>query len=515
MSSGLTYSVSPAELAAWDSALGQLEGDRERERWARDPVSWAASRAGMFLWSKQREIAGLLAAHRKVAVQSCHGAGKTVLAAVIAAWWLDTHPVGEALVVSSAPSYTKVHHLLWHEIRRLHRKAGLLHPKAGLPGRVKLSDEWLSDDDELIGVGRKPPDYDEDAFQGYHRRYMLVILDEAGGIPPNIWTAVESITTNTNVRVLVIGNPDDNSSEFAKVCAGRPGWETVRINAWDTPNLTGEPVPDYLADLLVSREWVEDKLAVWGADNPLYIAKVLGLFSDAADGLIPLSWINAAQDRWVTWKAGYDGSHEPAGRRIFGVDVARFGEDKTAIATRQGHVVLDVERFSKFDTVATTGLVEARLVHPKSLAVVDADGVGGGVVDLLRSHRRNVVAYSGAAGTRRRDRTGTQRFFNTRSAAWWGVRELLDPAFDPTLCLPPDDQLAADLSTPKWPDTTGNVIKVELKAEITKRLGRSPDTGDAVVQALWVDAASVEQPAPGGKPRPRAVAYANSVGGWS
>jgi hypothetical protein len=139
------------------------------------------------------------------------------------------------------------------------------------------------------------------------------------------------------------------------------------------------------------------------------------------------------------------------------------------------------------------------------------------VVDLLRSHGKNVVAYSGAAKTRKRDRTGTQRFFNTRSAAWSNVREILDPAFGSAVCLPPTttdasgrvtDMLAADLAAPKWPETTGNIIKVEAKLDIMKRLGHSPDTGDAVVQAMWVDTIPRDDVE---SPRPRARGYAESV----
>jgi hypothetical protein len=251
--------------------------------------------------------------------------------------------------------------------------------------------------------------------------------------------------------------------------------------------------------VLPSREHIDDLKHRVGRDEPACSSRRCSASSPTpTDNLIPLSWIQAAQRRWTLWHETYDGTHQPPGRNIFGVDVARFGEDKTAIANRQGHVVHTVETWSKLDTVAVTGLVEARLTaHIQSTSVVDADGIGGGVVDLLRSHGKNVVAYSGAAKTNRSDRTGTQRFFNTRSAAWYNCREILDPAFGSTVCLPPtttdatgrvSDMLAADLAAPKWPDTTGNIIKVEPKIDIMKRLGHSPDTGDAVVQALWLDA---------------------------
>jgi hypothetical protein len=109
-------------------------------------------------------------------VQSCHDSGKSYVAGLAAAWWVDTHPHGEAFVVSTAPSYPQVHAILWEEIRKQHRRGKL-------PGRVLQSDEWKLDDGTLIGWGRKPSDTDEHGFQGIHRRFVLVKLPpKRGGI---------------------------------------------------------------------------------------------------------------------------------------------------------------------------------------------------------------------------------------------------------------------------------------------------------------------------------------------
>lgn len=491
-----------SDLAAWEVALERLS----RPDYSNDIAAWARNRLGVHLWSKQVEIAMSVAHNRRTAVQSAAGIGKSFLAAVIALWWIDTHPHGEAIVVTTAPTGEQVGAILWEEIRKHHRLGNL-------PGTVQrgLPVRWVLDDGTLVGLGRKPADHSQSAFQGIHRRYVLVILDEAGGCGANLWAGAEAITTNEDCRILAIGNPDDSSSHFAGVCSRSELWNGIKVSAFDTPNLTGEDVPHEMRMVLPSRQQIDDLKIEWGESNPLFIAKVLGEFADANDGLIPLSWIQAAQRRWTEWNTDYDGSHQPPGRLIYGVDVARFGDDKTAIAERQGHVIHQVERFSKFDTIAVCGLVEARLAgHSASTAVVDADGIGGPLVDLLRSRGRNVIPYSGASATKRRDRSGTQRFGNTRSAAWYNVRELLDPSFGPDLCLPNDDKLAADLAAPKWPETTGNIIKVEPKIEFAKRLGRSPDTGDAVVQSLWVDA--IPRQPQGDRPtRPRARSYADSI----
>ncbi|WP_347042032.1 hypothetical protein, partial [Brachybacterium nesterenkovii] len=175
-----------------------------------DPKAWAVDKLGVHLWSKQQAIFDSVTEHRRTAVKSCHGAGKSFSAGALAAWWIDTHPVGEAIVVSTAPTYKQVHAVLWEEIRKQHRKGGL-------PGAVTLDDEWKIGD-VLVGMGRKPADHDAHGFQGIHRRYVLVLLDEACGIPAPLWDAVEAITTNDDARILAIGNPDDPNTQFGTVC---------------------------------------------------------------------------------------------------------------------------------------------------------------------------------------------------------------------------------------------------------------------------------------------------------
>ena len=146
--------------------------------------------------------------------------GKSFIAARIAAWWLASRsPIGEAFVVTTAPTRTQVRAILWREIARAHR-AGRL------PGRLNQTEWYMpaGEKEELVAYGRKPSDWDEDAFQGIHARYVLAILDEAGGVPRSLYTAVETITTSEECRVLAIGNPDHPGTQFARVCRS-PDWD--------------------------------------------------------------------------------------------------------------------------------------------------------------------------------------------------------------------------------------------------------------------------------------------------
>ena len=156
---------------------------------------------------------------------------------------------------------------------------------------------------------------------------MLVIIDEAGGVPKSIFDAVDALATNIDARVVAVGNPDDPASHFATICKPGSGWHVETISAFDTPAYTGEKVPEELLPLLVSPEWVEERKLRWGINSPIYQSKVLGEFPDLSDDTLILpSWIEAAQKRTL-----------PRTRRpLVAADIARFGEDETVIMRREG-----------------------------------------------------------------------------------------------------------------------------------------------------------------------------------
>ena len=178
-----------------DRAADLLDERAEKEavsgQHASDPWAWARDRLGVHLWSKQVEIAESVRDHRQTAVKSCHGVGKSFLAAQLVAWWLDIHPPGEARVVTTAPTGDQVKAILWSEINGAFAKA----EARGTPflGRINETDWKLGK--RLIAFGRKPSDYNPHAFQGIHAKYVLVILDEACGINQQFWTAAKAIAT--------------------------------------------------------------------------------------------------------------------------------------------------------------------------------------------------------------------------------------------------------------------------------------------------------------------------------
>jgi hypothetical protein len=470
--------------AAFGSAIDQIETDTVHRRHRNDPAAWAKDVLGVHLWSAQREIARSVVENRLVAVQSAAGVGKSYLASILALWFGSVYPQWITKVVTTAPSSNQVSAILWGEIKRHHAQSGL-------PGRVLGTDEWVSDDGKWVtGFGRKPPDYATSVFQGHHAQNMLIIADEAGGLDEKMFEDLFAIATGKNVHILAIGNPDDNSSYFAKMCQPGSNWATHKISVYDSPKFTGEDVPEDVLDAMPDPASVDAMRLEFGEDNAYFKAKVLGEFADSGDGLIPLSWVEAAVRRWHDATDETKPTPAPVGRTIFGVDVARFGKDATAIATRKGTVCYSIDTHQGKDNVEVATLVEGMLAsEPFSTAVVDVDGLGSGVVDILRHRARPVIAYSGGEGTRRRTRDGKQRFARVRTAAWYHLRELLNPALGASIALPDDQLLIRELVAIRWPQNpTSNILQIERKDQVRKRLQRSTDRADAVVMAFWFDA---------------------------
>lgn len=443
-----------------------------------DPVDWAAKKAGIDLWSKQQEIIRSIRDNRRTAVQSGHGIGKSLTASVAASWWVDTHPTDQTMVVTTAPSVKQVHAILWEEIRKIHGQAGLA-------GEVQISDNWLIGG-RLVGFGRKPQDHDRDAFQGLHRKYLLVIIDEAAGIPEWLWGSARDIATGEHCRMLAIGNPTDPSSYFRRVCRPNSGWNVIKVSVFDSPNFTGEKVSKSVSEDLTSDKYIEDAKRDLGEGSPMWRARVEGEFPDVDEfSVIPLGWIYQAQQRWIAW----DEAGRPLRddwRRVVGADIARFGADKTCFAERIGDAFLTPRIMPRGDTQSTASMLSGELNGERGdIAVVDTNGVGAGVFDTLKKFGHLAMGVNVGTRTTLTDTSGQIAFYNVRAAVYWKMREALDPARNPTIMLPPDDDLASDLSTPHWKTMPGGKIVIESKDEIRKRLNRSPDRGDAVCLALW------------------------------
>lgn len=445
--------------------------DRADHPYLHDPVGWIEHALGEHVWSKQRQIAEAVRDHRKVAVPSCHEAGKSWLASRIVAWWLSVHKPGEAFVVTTAPTTPQVRAILWREINRAHRKGNL-------PGHTNQTEWWIGG--EMVAYGRKPADYAPAAFQGIHARHVLVLIDEGCGVPESIFTAANSLVANEHGRIMVIGNPDDPGAYFARVCRPDSGWHVISIDAFETPNFTGETVADDLKELLVSPIYEQEMRVEFGETGATYLSKVRGRFpSDAPDGVVPLSWVRACQNIDHPYTA------EQLLPVELGVDVGAGG-DETVIRERRGMLAGRTWRYKTPDSTQASGYVRQAIDETGATSVkVDVIGVGWGVVGTLQEQREKQEHGAEIVGVNVGEAsTDPKRFPRLRDQLWWEIgRELSrQRAWDLSAV---DERTVAQVIAPTWkPDSSGR-HQIEKKADTIKRLKRSPDDADALLLAWY------------------------------
>lgn len=471
--------LAPDDAVDLYEALELAAADGRRESpYVANPVGWVTEHLGEHLWSKQRAVLDSLMAHRRTAVPSCHEVGKSFVASRAVCWWLATRPVGEAFVVTTAPTAPQVRAILWREITRAHRKGNL-------PGRTNQTEWWIND--ELVAFGRKPADYEPTAFQGIHARHVLVVIDEACGVPESIYHAAQSLAANEHGRILAIGNPDDPQSHFATVCRPGTGWNVIQIDAFDSPNFTGEEIPDALRDLLISPIYVDELARDVGEDSPVYLSKARGRFpEDDPSGVVPLSWVRACQQ--------LDAEHRPDDLLPveLGVDVGAGG-DETVIRERRGRKAGRTWRYHTPESTQASGYVMRAIQETGATRVkVDVIGVGWGIVGRLtelraeKAHAAEVVGVNVGQAS-----TDPTRFPKLRDQMWWEIGRTLSEsrAWDLTDV---DDTTVAQLIAPTWkPDSAGR-HQIEPKRETKKRLQRSPDDADALLLAFYTPPAKRE-----------------------
>ena len=432
----------------------------------------------------QDEILAEFLLRRRVAVRGPHGIGKTALAAWVVLWAVLT--AADVKVPTTASVWRQLTKYLWPEVHKW--AARLRWPLIGREpftgNELMLLSIRLSATSEAFAVAATNPAH----IEGAHAERVVYIYDEAKTIPEATFDASEGAfagageDTGREAFALALSTPGEPLGRFYAIHARQSAYRD-----WWARHVTLE---EAIAAGRISRDWAEQRRLQWGESDPRFQTRALGEFAaGGTTSVIPLAWVERAQDRWRELR-DQDLLGGPA--TSVGADVGEFG-DQTVLAPARDLLVLELRKHSKEDVMQTTGRVVALLSsHPEVKVVVDTVGIGSGVGARLREIRRGelstpawtVLSFSAGKASKARDRTNEWGFADLRAAAWWYVREMLDPANGEDVALPADDQLTGDLIAPTWRAVSGGKIRVESKADISKRITRSTDCGDAVVMAL-------------------------------
>ncbi len=409
-------------------------------------------------YSKQTETLEQMKAHRRVSVVGCNGSGKDWAAARIVLWWIETRAQSKAIV--TGPTQRQVEEVVWREMRIAYALAG-----RQLSGKMHASRYIVNDQRFALGFATDHP-YN---LQGFHSPELLVVVTEAHAVAQGHLDALKRLNPK---RLLLTGNPLSLSGEFYDSHHSKSAlYARVAISAFDTPNLL-EGRPDAVPGMMTPED-VEERLRDWGEDDSRYVMGVLGQFPESLDdSLVSRTAVDEAVERWSA-----PVEDPESALRTLGVDVARFGNDKTVLCLRQGARVESFTVFQGIDTMRAAGAVNEVVRSREVDAVfVDEAGVGGGVVDRLKELGAPVIGVQVGGRARLRD-----RFEDLRAEIFWELRRRIT---ERDIALPDDPELVGQLLSLRYQTSSGGRIRLMSKNVLRRSGLPSPDKADALALAF-------------------------------
>lgn len=463
------------------------------DRWRDDPVTFAREALGVVrMWWRQEELLRAAATHRKVAVRSGQKTSKTFTIAILALWWALTRPKSRVVIV--APSARQIRINVWGELANIRADSydrttlnadGSPRVRAVLP----LGGEWHESPEtgwkfpnrsQIVGFVSNDPE----RLRGLSGADQLYIIDEASGVPDEIFASIDGNLAGGG-RIIAISNPVHDLGWYAQTFAEGSRWHAIAISSIEASEVS-PPIPG-----LATKEFIEEKRHEWGVESAEWYAKILGKFPPASvDGVIPKGLALDATKRWTTTPQTDDPLE-------LGVDVARFGNDKSSIVWRRGSWASAPRMLKGCDVVEvaeTTLAIIREVARPgeRVKAKIDAVSVGGGVADILRRHPRVELADGGfceleVVDVQAAASSPDPSCARMRDAMWLSLRKWLTPADKAGAdgAIPRDLALLADITAPRVGYDATNRWKVESKFDVRKRIGRSTDCGDALALAVF------------------------------
>jgi phage terminase large subunit len=414
-------------------------------------------------WQKDF-LSAVASGERKISIRSGHGVGKSTTASWAMLWFLLTrYPVK---VVVTAPTSAQLYDALFAELKRWVKE--LPQPIQDLLDVKQERIELKASATEAFISARTSRAEQPEALQGVHSDNVMLVADEASGVPEAVFEAAAGSMSGHNALTILLGNPVRSSGFFFDTHNRlKDEWWTKRVSCIDSAR--------------VSKEYVDDMKSRYGEESNAFRIRVLGEFPKSDDDtIIPMDLLESAKHRDTR-------AYEDA-PIIWGLDVARFGSDSSVLCKRQSNVVHTLERWRNLDLMQLTGAVVAQYEacdHKNRPAeiLVDSIGLGAGVVDRLRELKlpaRGInVSESPAMGA---------TYLNLRAELWHKAKAWLEKR---DCKIPNNEDLIGELATVRYTFTSNGKIKIESKDDIRRRGLKSPDMADAFVLTFATDAATI------------------------
>lgn len=436
--------------------------------WRHDPVKFAVDVFGITPDHWQIDAMGALGGDynpaRKLCMRACTGPGKSATLA-----WMGwhrlvcfaakgEHPKGAALSITA----DNLKDNLWAELSKWQQRSEFLksaftwtkekiyandHPETWF-----LSARSFAKDANAEAVGR--------ALSGLHSQFPFVLLDETGDMPIAIGRAANQIFTGSprDAAIIQAGNPTSTSGLLYDSC-------TKASESWNIITITADPC-DPKRTPRVSVEHAQEMIRTYGRDNPWVMATILGLFPPTGfNALLGPDDVDASVARNYRQE---DIAHAPV---VLGCDVARQGDDASAVARRRGLVAYPIRTMRIPDTMllAAQFILDSNDNNADAVFVDETGGYGAGVVDAMRSLGSDVV------GVQFGGRPNDYRYFNKRSEMYMEMAKWVKAGGQ----LPDDRELKEELCATTFV-FQGDKFRIVEKAMIKDQIGRSPDKADAL-----------------------------------
>lgn len=389
-------------------------------------------------------------------VRAGHGVGKGVIGSILALWFPLTHYDSKCVITANSQDQLRDNN--WAELKKWHGEL-----PAPLREKLQVDAErmFVTAAPEMAFVVRRTASKaNPEALQGVHAKHVLFLVDEASGMADIVFEVAQGSMSTPGAITCLFSNPTRSAGFFYDTHHRlRDHWRCKRVSSEDVPRARGH---------------IQEIIDGYGANSNKYRVRVLGEFPTADDDtVIPLELIEAAVGRDVAARDV---------EVVWGVDVARFGDDASALAKRQGNVLLEpVKEWRQRDTMQLAGLIAAEWVatdekiRPGAI-LIDVIGIGAGVVDRLREVGLPVFGVNVAESAAVDD-----KYFRLRDELWFAGRAW----FAARDCrIPEDAALVSELAVVSYDFHSNGSYVVESKKSLKKRGVPSPNKADAFLNTF-------------------------------
>ena len=526
---------------------------RKRIIWKSNPALFFQEVLGIKLPIHQKKIIETICKNNLITIKSANSVGKTYIVAALAFWYFFTNvsnmPNEDTIVIITAPVFSQVRRSIFANIRNFADIADSYVKKMfgencsflskNFSDSANVAEYWFNKKSYIMGIATD----NCNAISGIHAKNLMIIFDEAQGIPPSTFSGFEGVFQGGKYKFILLGNttlPEGPSGNYYDSFKKDSPFKKISISAFETPNFIESNInlEDMLCPESAPNNWrkkldrrygtnyeqalLRGEVGLWETElldkmpysmiNPISAFTTLqknGMNPDSYEFLTRVlaefpsdssSCVISAKDLETSMNNYSSPNFHVAGERVMGLDISGgTGRDYNAICIRDGNKVIYLDRFNNISAPDFEELVVSLYREYKcDYCIIERDGVGKPVYDHL-SVRDDITVYPMQVGAgaglgddyiatyeeEEENKVLKSTYNRKRDELWFNLRNLLNKyTTEKPVLLPPNSKLKAHLLCANWKKNATGKIQVSSKDEMKIKLKESPDLGDSVLMAF-------------------------------